>query len=165
MTSVSTPFNVDLMRHRRRCHCLRRCRRRCRAIAAVTAVAAVAAAAATNAVSVAVNDICWLIVVCPRCCLCFRRRCLPPPFPLLAADVIGDGGNCGDGCGGDGGRGDDGAFRSFSGMMFKILHIKCYILNIKLDEEGGGRRMDVAAAVTMRATTVTTSGNGNDKWQ
>jgi hypothetical protein len=35
-----------------------------------------------------------LIVVCPRHCLCFHRRCLPPPLPLLAADVIGDGGEC-----------------------------------------------------------------------
>jgi hypothetical protein len=22
--------------------------------------------------------------------LCFRRRCLPPPLPLMAANVIGD---------------------------------------------------------------------------
>ncbi len=67
MTSVSAPFNVDLMRRRRRCHCLRRRRRRrCQAISAVAAVAAVAAASATNnAVSVAVTDICWLILVCP----------------------------------------------------------------------------------------------------
>jgi hypothetical protein len=108
-----------------------------------------------NAVSVTVAAICWLNVVCPCHCLYFCRRCLPPPLPLLAANVIGKGGDCGNGCGGNGGSGKDGAFRSFSGVMFKILHIKSNILNIKLDEEGGGRRMDVATAVTTRATTTT----------
>ena len=73
---------------------------------------------------VAVAAICWLIVVCPRRCLCFRRLCLPPPLPLLAADVIGDGSDCGNGCGGNGGSGDGGAFRSFSGVMFKIYILK-----------------------------------------
>jgi len=109
------------------------------ATAAATA-AAIAAATATNVVSVAVTAICWLIVVCPHCCLCFRRRrrCLPPPLPLLAADVIGDGDDCGNGCGGNGGSSDNGAFRSFSRVMFKILHIKSNILNIKPDKEGGG---------------------------
>jgi len=101
-----------------------------------------AAAATTNAFSVAIAAICWLIVVHPPCCLCFHRCCLPPPLPLLAANVIGDSRDCGNGCGGNGGSGDGGAFRSFSGMMFKILHIKSKILNIKLDKkEGGGRRM------------------------
>jgi len=57
-------------------------------------------------------------------------------LPLLAADVIGDGGDCGNDCGGNGGSGDDGAFRSFPGLIFKILHIKSNILNIKLDKEG-----------------------------
>jgi hypothetical protein len=90
-----------------------------------------------NAVSVTVAAICWLNVVCPCHCLYFCRRCLPPPLPLLAANVIGKGGDCGNGCGGNGGSGKDGAFRSFSGVMFKILHIKSNILNIKLDEEGG----------------------------
>jgi len=42
-----------------------------------------------------VAAVCWLIVVCPCCSLCVHRRCLPPPLPLLAADVIGDCGNCG----------------------------------------------------------------------
>jgi hypothetical protein len=59
-------------------------------------------------------------------------------LPLLAADVIGDGGDCGNGCGGNGSSGDNGAFRSFSGVMFKILHIKSNILNIKLTRRGGG---------------------------
>ena len=95
--------------------------------------------------------------MCPRCCLCFHQRCLPPPLPLLATDVIGDGSDCGNSCGGNGGSGNDGACRSFSGVMFKILHITSNILNIKLDKEGGGRRMDVATAVTMRATTATTA--------
>ena len=121
-------------------YCLRRSR--CRAIAAVATAtatpAAVTAATAMNAVSVAVTAICWLIVVCPHHCL----RCLPPSLPLLAADVIGNGGDCGNGCGGNGGSGNNGAFRSFSGLMFKILHIKSNILNIKLDEEGGDCRMD-----------------------
>ena len=58
-------------------------------------------------------------------------------MPLLAADVIGDGDDCGNGCGGNGGSGDNGAFRSFSKVMFKILHIKSNILNIKLDKERG----------------------------
>ena len=31
-----------------------------------------------------------------------------------------------------------GAFRSFSRVMFKILHITSNILNVKLDEEGEG---------------------------
>jgi len=101
------------------------------AIAIIAAIAAVATAATTNGFFVAVAAICWLIVVCPRHCLHFRHRCLPIPLPLLlAADVIGDGGNCGNGCGGNGGSGDGGAFRSFSGVMFKILHFKCNILNI-----------------------------------
>ena len=122
-------------------YCL--CRRRCRTITAVatataTATAAtVATAATTNAVSVAVTAICWLIVVCPCRCLCFRHHCLPPPLPLLAADVIGDGGKCGNDCGGNGSRGDDRAFRSFPGLMFKVLHIKSNIFYIKLDKEGG----------------------------
>ena len=88
-------FNVDLTRRRRHCRCLHRyrerhchrchccchgcrrcrCRRRercfCRHVAAV----------------------CWLLVVCPCRCLCFHRRCLPPPFPLLAANGIGNGGD------------------------------------------------------------------------
>jgi hypothetical protein len=110
-----------------------------------------------NAVSVAVAATFWLIVVCPRHCLCFRSRCLPPPLPLLAADVIGDGGDCGNGCDRNGNSGNDRAFRSFSRVMFKILHIKSNILNIKLDEEGGGRRMDMATATRMRATMATTS--------
>jgi len=59
-------------------------------------------------------------------------------LPLLAADVIGDGSDCGNGCGRNGGIDDNGTFRSFSGVMFKILHIKSNILNIKLDKEGGG---------------------------
>ena len=54
-------------------------------------------------------------------------------MPLLATDVIGDGSDCGNSCGGNGGSGNDGACRSFSGVMFKILHIKSNILNIKLD--------------------------------
>ena len=58
-------------------------------------------------------------------------------MPLLAADVIGDGDDCGNGCGGNGGSGDNGAFRSFSKVMFKILHIKSNILIIKLDKERG----------------------------
>ncbi len=37
------------------------------------------------------------------------------------------------------GSGDIGVFRSFSGVMFKILHIKSNILNIKLDKEGGSQ--------------------------
>ena len=82
-------FNVDLTRrhrcccclHHHRCHCCCRCRRRryhrcnchfCRHVAVV----------------------CWLIVVCPCRSLCFRCCSLPPPLPLLAANVIGDGGNC-----------------------------------------------------------------------
>jgi len=34
--------------------------------------------------------------MCPRRCLCFHRRCLLPPLPLLDVGVIGigDGGNC-----------------------------------------------------------------------
>ena len=76
--------------------------------------------------------------MCPHRCLCFHQRCLPPPLPLLATDVIGDGNNCGNSCGGNGGSGNDGACRSFSGVMFKILHITSNILNIKLDKEGGG---------------------------
>jgi hypothetical protein len=44
-------------------------------------------------------------------------------LPLLAADVIGDGGDCGKGCGGNGGSGDGGALRNSSGVMFKILNI------------------------------------------
>jgi len=43
--------------------------------------------------------------------------------------------------------------------MFKILHIKSNILDIKLEEEGGGHRMDVAIAVTARATMALTSGD------
>jgi hypothetical protein len=43
---------------------------------------------------------------------------------LLTANVIGEGGDCGNGCGGNGGSSNDGAFRYFSGVMFKILHIK-----------------------------------------
>ena len=58
-------------------------------------------------------------------------------MPLLAADVIGDGDNCGNRCGGNGGSGNDGALRYFSGVMFKILHIKSNILNIKLTRRGG----------------------------
>ena len=82
--------------------------------------------------------------MCPHHCLCFRHRCLPPPLPLLlAADVLGDGGDCGNGCSRNGDSGYGGEFRSFSGVIFIILHIKSNILNIKLDEEGGGRRMDV----------------------
>jgi hypothetical protein len=120
----SRSFNVDLTCHRLR---RRRLRRRlcchCRRLTAAATAATVAAAAATNTVSVAIAAICWLLVVCPRCCLCFCRRCLFPPLPLLAADVISQGGNCGNGCSGNGGSGDDRAFRSFSGVMFKILHI------------------------------------------
>jgi hypothetical protein len=56
---------------------------------------------------------------------------------LLAADVIGNGGGCGNGCYGKGGSGDDGALRYFSRVMFKILHILSNIFSIKLDEEGG----------------------------
>ncbi len=52
---------------------------------------------------------------------------------MLAANVIGKGGNCGNGCGGNGGSGDDGAFRSVSEVMFKILYVKSSILNINLD--------------------------------
>ena len=87
------------------CRGFRHCRRRCcqdlhfcpllmsaapvctAAVAAIAAVATaaataatVAAAAATNAVSVAVAAICWLIVACPCCCLCFRHYCLSPPL-------------------------------------------------------------------------------------
>ena len=81
-------------------------------------------------------------------------------MPLLAADVIGEGGDCGNGCRGNGGSDDDRAFRYFSGVMFKILHIKCNILNIKLDKEGGGGcRMDMATVVTTRATAATMSGD------
>ena len=43
--------------------------------------------------------------------------------------------------------------------MFKILNIKSKILNIKLEEEGGGHRMDVVIAVTTRATMALTSGD------
>jgi hypothetical protein len=109
------------------------------ATAADTA-AAIAVAAATNAVSVAIPA---LLVDCcvPPHCHSLRCRCLLPPLPLLAADFIGDGGNCGNGCGGKDGSGNCRAFRSFSGVMFKILHIKSNILNIKLDKEGGGCRM------------------------
>jgi hypothetical protein len=57
----------------------------------------------------------------------------------MAANVIGDGKDCGNGCRGNGVSSNGGAFRSFSGVMFKILHIKSNILNIKLDEEGGRR--------------------------
>ena len=78
-------------------------------------------------------------------------------MPLLAADVIGDGSNCGNGCGRNGGSVNNGTFRSFSGVMFKILHIKSNILNIKLDKDGEGHRMDVVMAVTARATTGMTS--------
>ena len=78
------------------------------ATAAPTA-AAVAAAAAMSAVSAAIAAVWWLIVVCSCCCLCFHRHCLPPPLPLLAANVIGDGGDCDNGCGGNGGSGDGGA--------------------------------------------------------
>ena len=129
MTLISAPFNVDLTRRRRRCHHLHRRHCRCRAIAiaavvtAAATAAAVAAAAATNAVSVAVAAICWLIVVCPRRCLCFHRRCLPPPLPPLAADFIGVGSDCGNGCGGNGGSGDDGAFRSSSGLRGDVKNI------------------------------------------
>ena len=70
---------------------------------------------------------------------------------LLAADVIGNGGGCDNGCDKKGGSGDDGALRYFSRVMFKILHIISNICSIKLDEEGG-RIMDVATAVTTRAT-------------
>ena len=84
---------------------------------------------------------------------------------LLAADVIGNGGGCDNGCDKKGGSGDDGALRYFSRVMFKILHIISNICSIKLDEEGG-RIMDVATAVTTRATMATTSsddggGRGN----
>jgi hypothetical protein len=48
-----------------------------------------------------------LIGGCPRRCLCFHHRCLSPPLPLLlAANVIGNGGDCGNGCGGNGGSGN-----------------------------------------------------------
>jgi len=57
---------------------------------------------------------------------------------LLVADVIGDGGDCGNGCGRNGDINNGGEFRSFSGVMFKILQIKINILNIKLKEKGGG---------------------------
>ena len=90
---------------------------------------------------------------------------MPPPLPLLlAADVIGDGGDCGNSCSGNRGSGYDGVFRSFSEVMFKILHIKSNILNIELEEEGGGRRMDVMMAVMTRATMATTSGD-DERWR
>jgi hypothetical protein len=57
------------------------------------------AAATTNAISATIAAICWLIVGCPRRCLCFHRCCLPPPLPLLAANVICDGDDCDSGCG------------------------------------------------------------------
>jgi hypothetical protein len=57
----------------------------------------------------------------------------------MAADVIGDSEDCGNGCSRNGVSSNGGAFRSFSGLMFKILNIKSNILNIKLDEEGGRR--------------------------
>jgi hypothetical protein len=87
-------------------------------------------------------------------------------LPLLAANGIGDGGDCDPlfppplpaptiatggcrchwqrRCGGNGRSGDNEAFRSFFGVMFKILHIKSNILNIKLDEEGGGAEWNAA---------------------
>ncbi len=60
------------------------------ASAAAVSVATVAAvsAAAMIAVSAAIAAAFWLIVVCPRCCLCFR---LPPPFlpaPAVATAAV-----------------------------------------------------------------------------
>jgi hypothetical protein len=94
-------------------------------------------AATTNAVYVAIAAICYLIVVCPHRCLYFCCRCLPPPLPLLAANVIGNGSNCGNSCGGNSASGNGGAFASFSGVMFKIQHIKSNKMNTKLDKGGG----------------------------
>jgi hypothetical protein len=63
------------------------CRRRRRRPPSAVSVAAVSAAA-TIAVSIDIAAAFWLIVVCPRCCLCFR---LPPPFlpaPAIATAAV-----------------------------------------------------------------------------
>jgi hypothetical protein len=44
------------------------------------------------------------------------------------------------------------------GVMFKILHIKGYILNIKLDEEGGGSQNGRGDGSDNKGN------NGDDEW-
>ena len=60
-----------------------------------------------------------------------------PTIALLAANVIGDGDDCGNRCGRNGRSDNGGAFRSFSEVMFKILHYKSNHLNIKYEEWDG----------------------------
>jgi hypothetical protein len=65
-------------------------------VATVSVAVAAVSATATIAVSADIAAAFWLIVVCPRCCLCFRlpppffpapavahRCCLPAPLPML----------------------------------------------------------------------------------
>jgi hypothetical protein len=68
------------------------------------------------------------------------------------------GNNCGKGCGRNGCSDDDGAFRSFTGVMFKILLIKSNILNIKLDEEGGVSQNERGDGNDNKGN------NGDDEW-
>ena len=122
-------------------YCLRR--RRCRAIAAVATAAATAAAVAavpaTNAVSVAVTAICWLSGVCPAAASVSSTIACPHhchcwlPMSLATALIVAT-------------IAAETAVVATTerldlspGLIFKILHIKSNILNIKLDEEGGSQ--------------------------